>query len=97
MAFINPNHPAELWHNEGDLVVCDLCPHRCRLKPDEFGRCNSRRNSEGKMVAYNYGRVSSLAVDPMEKKPLYHYKPGTSIFSVGNSVADTRTSCVPSL
>ena len=83
MAFINPNHPAELWHKEGDYAVCDLCPRRCRISPDGFGACNSRRNNEGTLVAYNYGRVSSLAVDPMEKKPLYHYKPGTSVFSVG--------------
>jgi len=83
MAFINPNHPAELWHKDGDVAVCDLCPRHCRIKPDEFGACNSRRNNDGELVAYNYGRVSSLAVDPMEKKPLYHYKPGTSIFSVG--------------
>ncbi len=90
MAFINPNHPAKLWHNEGDYVVCDLCPHRCRLGPEAFGICNSRRNVDGAMVAYNYGRVSSLAVDPMEKKPLYHYKPGTNVFSVGGIGCNLR-------
>ncbi len=83
MAFINPNLEASYYHSEGENIVCDLCPHRCVLPPDKFGVCKSRKNVDGKLVAYNYGRVSSLAVDPIEKKPLYHYHPGTSIFSVG--------------
>lgn len=83
MAFINPNLGASHYHSEGENVVCDLCPHRCVLPPDKFGRCKSRKNNEGRLVAYNYGRVSSLAVDPIEKKPLYHYHPSTNIFSVG--------------
>ncbi len=83
MAFINPNLEASYYHSEGENIVCDLCPHRCVLPPEKFGVCKSRKNVDGKLVAYNYGRVSSLAVDPIEKKPLYHYHPGTSIFSVG--------------
>ena len=83
MAFINPNFEASYYHSDGENVVCDLCPHRCVLPPEKFGICKSRKNADGKLVAYNYGRISSLAVDPIEKKPLYHYHPGTSIFSVG--------------
>lgn len=83
MAFINPNLDASHYHSEGENVICDLCPHRCVLAPDRFGLCKSRKNVDGKLVAYNYGRVSSLAVDPIEKKPLYHYHPGTNVFSVG--------------
>ena len=83
MAFINPNFEASHYHSDGENVVCDLCPHRCVLPPEKFGICKSRKNADGKLVAYNYGRISSLAVDPIEKKPLYHYHPGTSIFSVG--------------
>ena len=83
MAFINPNLEASHYHSDGENVVCDLCPHRCVLPPEKFGICKSRKNADGKLVAYNYGRISSLAVDPIEKKPLYHYHPGTSIFSVG--------------
>ena len=83
MAFINPNMEASHYHSEGVNVVCDLCPHRCVLPPEKFGICKSRKNVDGKLVAYNYGRVSSLAVDPIEKKPLYHFKPGSDIFSVG--------------
>ncbi|MCQ2069813.1 MAG: AmmeMemoRadiSam system radical SAM enzyme [archaeon] len=83
MAFINPNHRASHFRSENDVVVCELCPHRCRLEPDSFGICNSRKNLDGQLVAYNYGRISSLAVDPIEKKPLYHFHPGSSVFSVG--------------
>ncbi|MCQ2079026.1 MAG: AmmeMemoRadiSam system radical SAM enzyme [archaeon] len=84
MAFINPNLEGSHYHSEGEDVVCDLCPHHCRISPDHFGVCKSRKNHGGKLVAYNYGRVSTMAVDPIEKKPLYHYHPGTSIFSLGS-------------
>ncbi|AGI48372.1 Pyruvate-formate lyase-activating enzyme [Thermoplasmatales archaeon BRNA1] len=90
MAFINPNHPAKYWHSEGTDCVCDLCPHHCRIKKDGFGLCNSRKNVEGRLVAYNYGRISSIAVDPIEKKPLYHYYPATSVFSVGGIGCNLR-------
>lgn len=83
MPFINPNYEASYYHVYGESVVCDLCPHRCRVPPGGFGKCTARRNSRGKMVAYSYGRISSIAVDPIEKKPLYHYRPGSRIFSVG--------------
>ncbi|MDD2626314.1 MAG: AmmeMemoRadiSam system radical SAM enzyme [Candidatus Methanomethylophilus sp.] len=83
MVFINPNVEAKYWHSDGKEVVCDLCPHRCRLPVGAFGRCSARKNVDGKLVAYSYGRISSIAVDPIEKKPLYHFHPGTRIFSVG--------------
>ena len=83
MAFINPNIEARHWHIEdGNIMACDLCPHRCRIQPEGFGRCTARKAVNGKLVAYNYGRISSMAVDPIEKKPFYHYRPGTRIFSV---------------
>ncbi|WP_400204783.1 AmmeMemoRadiSam system radical SAM enzyme [Methanomethylophilus alvi] len=85
MAFINPNIEARHWHIEdGNIMACDLCPHRCRIQPEGFGRCTARKAVNGKLVAYNYGRISSMAVDPIEKKPFYHYRPGTRIFSVGS-------------
>ena len=83
MAVINPNVEAEHYHKEGDNYVCDLCPHRCRIAEGAFGRCSARKGDETKLLAYNYGRVSSFGVDPIEKKPLYHYYPKSKIFSIG--------------
>ncbi|NLW55270.1 MAG: AmmeMemoRadiSam system radical SAM enzyme [Firmicutes bacterium] len=67
---------------EGE-VVCTLCPHACRLREGESGRCRGRSVKAGKLYAANYGRISALALDPIEKKPLYHFYPGTLILSVG--------------
>ncbi|MDR3282199.1 MAG: AmmeMemoRadiSam system radical SAM enzyme [Candidatus Methanoplasma sp.] len=74
---------ASHYHKEDGLYVCDLCPHRCRIPVGGFGRCGSRRGEETMLTAYTYGRVSSMATDPIEKKPLYHYYPKSKIFSVG--------------
>jgi pyruvate formate lyase activating enzyme len=62
---------------------CRLCPQMCVIPEGEAGQCRIRRNSGGKLIAEMYGRVCSLNLDPMEKKPLYHYKPGSLIISVG--------------
>ncbi len=67
---------------DGD-IRCRLCPHSCLIKPGKHGRCRVRYNSGGALDLPFYGRVSSLAVDPIEKKPLYHFFPATSILSVG--------------
>ena len=83
MAVINPSVEAKHYHRDGDVYVCDLCPHSCRIPVGGMGRCSARRGEENMLVAYNYGKVSSICVDPMEKKPLYHYYPGSRIFSVG--------------
>lgn len=67
-----------------DSVTCVLCPHNCRIKNGKKGICRVRRNEEGQLVSDNYGRVSSIHSDPIEKKPLYHFFPGRSILSVGS-------------
>jgi pyruvate formate lyase activating enzyme len=77
-------HPADLWHAEGDAVRCDLCPHACLIRPDRVGVCGVRRNEGASLVALTYGRVSSAAVDPIEKKPVFHYRPGTLVYSIGS-------------
>lgn len=64
-------------------VRCQVCPQNCKIKPDKLGVCSVRANREGSLYALNYGEVSSAAVDPIEKKPLYHFYPGTAILSVG--------------
>jgi len=84
MAAINQNRiEAKYYTREGDGYRCGLCPHHCRIPVGGYGRCGARRGDEDMLVAYSYGRVSSLCVDPIEKKPLYHYYPKSHIFSVG--------------
>jgi pyruvate formate lyase activating enzyme len=68
---------------EDRLVKCLLCPHGCTLKPGQSGICRIRTNVNGKLVSDAYGRVCSLHLDPIEKKPLYHFYPGRNILSVG--------------
>lgn len=67
----------------GDRIVCEVCPRFCKLKPDQLGICRGRKNIEGVLRAVNYGRAASAALDPIEKKPLYHFHPGSHILSAG--------------
>ncbi|MFO8144776.1 MAG: AmmeMemoRadiSam system radical SAM enzyme [Candidatus Syntrophosphaera sp.] len=68
---------------EDQKVRCQLCPHSCVLKSGQRGICRGRKNVDGKMIAVNYGQSVGLSVDPIEKKPLYHYRPRSTIISVG--------------
>lgn len=68
---------------ENKAVQCELCPHSCKIKENGIGICRVRKNIEGSLYAENYGRVSAIAMDPMEKKPLYHYYPGKFVLSIG--------------
>ena len=65
------------------MVQCGLCPHKCNLNQNKTGLCGTRKNIDGNIKSISYGQVTSLAVDPIEKKPLYHFYPGTTILSVG--------------
>lgn len=64
--------------------ICNLCPHHCELAEGQIGFCRTRRNEGGQINSLNYGRVTSLAIDPIEKKPLYHFYPGSVILSLGS-------------
>lgn len=64
-------------------VRCFLCPHLCVIKDGAVGFCGVRKNEAGRLYTLNYGRVASISLDPVEKKPLYHYHPGEAILSVG--------------
>lgn len=77
-------HRADLWHVEDGSVRCELCPHACLIRPGKTGVCGVRRNEEGVLIALTYGKVSSVAVDPIEKKPVFHYRPGTLALSIGS-------------
>ncbi len=76
-------HPAVLWQEQGDgAVQCNLCAHRCEIKPGKAGICAVRVNVEGSLHTRVYGRSTSLAVDPIEKKPLFHFFPGSRALSM---------------
>ncbi|MGA2506250.1 MAG: AmmeMemoRadiSam system radical SAM enzyme [Chitinispirillaceae bacterium] len=64
-------------------VQCILCPHRCKIRDGQQGFCITRENIGGKLIAANYCRPVSQAIDPIEKKPLFHFYPGSTIFSTG--------------
>jgi len=74
---------AAYWHPEGSKLRCDLCPQRCLIDDGKVGFCGTRSNVRGGMIALNYGKVCVSAVDPIEKKPLYHFHPGTKLYSLG--------------
>lgn len=69
-----------------DKLRCDVCPHACELSPGATGRCRARRHfeKEGRIFPVNYSVVTSLALDPIEKKPLNRFFPGSNILSVGS-------------
>jgi pyruvate formate lyase activating enzyme len=74
----------------GGIVRCDLCPRRCTIQNGHFGACGVRGNKNGKSLLPFYGHVSSLALDPIEKKPLFHFRPGSMILSVGFTGCNLR-------
>ena len=63
-------------------VECQLCPHHCHIANGKTGICRSRRNEDGVLRSLVYGKPCSLAIDPIEKKPLYHFHPGTKCLSI---------------
>jgi len=78
-------HEARLYEKlEDDAVQCSLCSHRCRIKDGRFGICGVRKNVEGTLDAMTYGKISAEAVDPIEKKPLFHFLPGSLSYSLGS-------------
>ncbi len=68
---------------EGKKVRCNLCPHNCLISEEKSGICGARKNIGGLLYSLNYGVISGLSFDPIEKKPLYHYYPSSEILSIG--------------
>jgi len=74
------------WHKLDDgRIQCDLCPRFCKLHTDQRGLCFVRQNLNEQVVMTSYGRSSGFAIDPIEKKPLNHFLPGSSVFSFGTA------------
>ncbi|HWT74796.1 MAG TPA: AmmeMemoRadiSam system radical SAM enzyme [Mobilitalea sp.] len=65
-------------------VQCEICPHHCKIEEGHIGLCKGRSNKNGEIISDNYGKLTALALDPIEKKPLYHFYPGSKILSVGS-------------
>ena len=85
-AVANLSHPTKYWHRLDDgRVQCDVCPRACRLKDGQEGLCFVRAAENGAIVLMTYGRSSGFCIDPIEKKPLNHFLPGTPVFSFGTA------------
>lgn len=72
------------------MTECNLCFHRCKLEEGQIGFCRGRKNVDGIIIPLNYGRVTSIALDPIEKKPLKYFHPGSMILSLGGFGCNLR-------
>jgi len=80
------DHPGRWWHVlEDGRIQCDLCPRDCKLHEGQRGACFVRKMQDGRMVLTTYGRSSGFCVDPIEKKPLNQFYPGSSVLSFGTA------------
>jgi pyruvate formate lyase activating enzyme len=86
MSVAESNHPARWWHTLPDgRIQCDLCPRDCQLHEGQRGACFVRKMQDGAMQLTTYGRSSGFCIDPIEKKPLNHFYPGSSVLSFGTA------------
>ncbi len=77
---------AKFYDKQDDRsVICHLCPHECRIPQSGTGICRARINREGRLYAATYGETVTISIDPIEKKPLYHMKPGSRVLSIGHN------------
>lgn len=83
-------HAARYWSKMGNSILCELCPNGCVLPEGKTGDCRNRKNSEGKLVTLGYSRPCAVNVDPVEKKPLYHFLPGARTFSLAIAGCNLR-------
>lgn len=74
---------ASLYQKLNDKVQCRTCQRFCQIKPDRVGFCKTRKNIEGKLFTLVYGEISSISANPIDKKPFYHFCPGSSALTVG--------------
>jgi pyruvate formate lyase activating enzyme len=83
---------ARFYERQGDKLRCLLCPHYCEISDGQTGLCGVRQNTAGVLYANSYGKISSRAIDPIEKKPLYHFYPESKILSIGSCGCNMRCS-----
>lgn len=83
---VNEHFPGRYWHRLDDgRIQCDVCPRDCKLHDGQRGLCFVRKCEDGRIVLTTYGRSSGFCVDPIEKKPLNHFLPGSSVLSFGTA------------
>ena len=83
--------PARLYSPlEDGKLRCELCAHRCLIPPGQKGLCRVRENRDGELIALSYGRLIAAHVDPIEKKPLYHFLPGSLSYSISSPGCNFR-------
>lgn len=75
---------------KGGMVNCQLCPRKCIIKDGEHGFCRARKNEKGKLYSLVYGAPCSVSIDPIEKKPLFHFLPETTAYSIGTAGCNLR-------
>ncbi|MEM7584063.1 MAG: AmmeMemoRadiSam system radical SAM enzyme [Acidobacteriota bacterium] len=86
LAIDEPTHPTRYWHRlDNGRVQCDLCPRFCKLREGQRGLCFVRGRQHDAIVLTTYGRSSGFCIDPIEKKPLNHFYPGTPVLSFGTA------------
>lgn len=81
---------ARYFIKHGENVKCTLCPKKCVIKQNCVGSCKVRKNIDGKLYSLVYGQPIAIAVDPVEKKPLYHFNPNTDTYSIGTSGCNAK-------
>jgi pyruvate formate lyase activating enzyme len=81
---------AEVIDEKKQKIQCFLCPHQCQILPEKKGICGIRKNIKGKLYSLTYNQFTSVALDPIEKKPLYHFFPGREILSLGTVGCNLR-------
>lgn len=95
LSYRGKTQPAVLWKKFQNpalkgKIQCQLCAHYCLIDEGQVGKCLVRRNDRGELVTLNWGKTEGLAVDPIEKKPFLHFKPGTSVLSFGAPACNFR-------
>ena len=81
---------AQFWEKQDGIVQCGLCHQNCRIRPDHRGLCGVRENQNGNLMTLVYGKLVAANVDPIEKKPLFHFLPGSLAYSIATAGCNFR-------
>lgn len=88
--YVEPKIASYWMKKDGNTVQCNNCPHQCILRSGQRGFCRVRENKDGKLYTLSYGNPCAVHVDPIEKKPLYHFLPGTTAYSISTAGCNLR-------